>query len=701
MLTGSDGGNSSLRPRFLGGVVFTLLAIMLPICGSPYARAAEHLQLGDVFALRYASAPMVSSDGQRVFYLRNSMDILKDKRRSNLWMLASDGSDHRPLTSGPRSVSAPALSPDGQRIAYVDRDDLAAQIFVQWIDSGNKAQLTRTDEAPKNLSWSPDGRWLAFAMRVVVAAPSIGKMPSPPKGAEWAPPPVVVDRLVYRNDGAGIRPNAFYQLFVVPADGGALRQLTEGAYDHDGGIAWSVDSSALFFSANRGDDRWMNVVNSDLYRLNLASAEITQLTDRQGPDGSPRLSPDGKYLAYLGWDDDGMPYKVQRLYLMDLESANSRELLPTLDRSIGNPRWSENGEMLFFQFDDQGDTILATTDLQGRMQRLSGGLGGMSLGRPYSGAAFAVGGDDRYAITLGSTSRPADIAVGRPGGETMQLTDLNENGLGQRELGSVEERWFKSSAGGEDIQAWVALPPGFDPSVRYPLLLEIHGGPHTNYGARFSSEVQLYAAAGYVVVYVNPRGSTSYGERFANLIANNYPNEDYDDLMSAVDTVIAEGYVDPEQLFVTGGSGGGVLTAWIVGKTDRFRAAVVAKPVINWTSFVLTADNAPYFTRYWFPAMPWEEPEHYWKRSPLSLVGNVNTPTMLLTGEADLRTPISETEQYYQALRLRGVDTAMVRLPGAYHSIAKRPSQLMAKVASILAWFERYKPDTSTAPKES
>jgi dipeptidyl aminopeptidase/acylaminoacyl peptidase len=193
-----------------------------------------------------------------------------------------------------------------------------------------------------------------------------------------------------------------------------------------------------------------------------------------------------------------------------------------------------------------------------------------------------------------------------------------------------------------------------------------------------------------VVVYVNPRGSTSYGARFANLIHHNYPGQDYDDLMSAVDAVIQEGYVDPQQLYVTGGSGGGVLTAWIVGKTDRFRAAVVAKPVINWTSFVLTADNAPFFTRYWFAAMPWEDPMAYWKRSPLSLVGKVKTPTMLLTGQADLRTPITETEQYYQALKLRGIDTAMVRVPGASHSIAKRPSQLIAKVAAILAWFERY-----------
>jgi len=202
--------------------------------------------------------------------------------------------------------------------------------------------------------------------------------------------------------------------------------------------------------------------------------------------------------------------------------------------------------------------------------------------------------------------------------------------------------------------------------------------------------VQLYAAAGYVVLYANPRGSTSYGEEFGNLIHHAYPGNDYDDLLSIVDATIARGYVDTSRLFVTGGSGGGVLTAWIVGKTDRFRAAVVAKPVIHWTSFVLTADAYNFFYKYWFPGYPWDEIEHYWKRSPLSLVGNVKTPTMLLTGDADWRTPISESEQFYQALQLRGVDSALVRIPGASHGIASRPSRLIAKIAHILEWFARH-----------
>ena len=262
----------------------------------------------------------------------------------------------------------------------------------------------------------------------------------------------------------------------------------------------------------------------------------------------------------------------------------------------------------------------------------------------------------------------------------------------------MEEIWWESSHDGRRIQGWIVTPPGFDPAREYPLVLEIHGGPFANYGPRFSAEVQLYAAAGNVVLYTNPRGSTSYGQEFGNLIHHAYPGRDYDDLMSGVDAVMERGYVDGDRLYVTGGSGGGVLTAWIVGTTDRFRAAVVQKPVINWASFVLHADATPFFHKYWFPDFPWNAPEHYWERSPLSRVGNVTTPTMLLTGEDDYRTPMSETEQYYTALKLQGVPSVMVRIQEASHGIAARPSNLAAKVVHVLEWFRRYGMEEGEVP---
>ena len=303
-------------------------------------------------------------------------------------------------------------------------------------------------------------------------------------------------------------------------------------------------------------------------------------------------------------------------------------------------------------------------------------------------------------ITARTHTRPAGrsarqtLLPGRRGGAASRLTNLNDDLLAHKTLARVEEITWQSSVGAYELQGWLVTPPGFDPEKIYPLILEIHGGPFEAYGPHFTSDFQLYAAAGYVVLYTNPRGSTSYGDQFANEIHHNYPGQDYDDLMSGVDAVISRGFIDEDQLFVTGGSGGGVLSAWIVGKTDRFAGAVVVNPVINWASMTLYSDIHTFIPEYWFAKLPWEDPESYWVRSPLSLVGNVTTPTMLLTGENDLRTPMPESEQYYQALKLRKIDSALVRVPEETHGIEGRPSRLIAKADNILAWFARYRTDS-------
>ena len=314
------------------------------------------------------------------------------------------------------------------------------------------------------------------------------------------------------------------------------------------------------------------------------------------------------------------------------------------------------------------------------------------MGRPYTSGAFSVSNNGRYAATVANAQDLANIGVGTRRQDMRQLTDVNSDVFGQVELARVEEITWQSSADGQDIQGWIAYPPNFDPNGSYPMILEIHGGPHTAYGPNFSGEVQLMAAAGYVVFYTNPRGSTSYTEAFANEIDKDYPGQDADDLLSGVDALIARGFIDEERLFVTGGSGGGVLTAWLIGMDDRFAAAAVGKPVINWTSFVLSADIGPMIQPYWFGTLPWEDQENYWRRSPLSLVGNVETPTMVFVGGEDRRTPVHEAEQYYIALQMRDIPSRFVRIPGAYHGIASRPTRLMQKVGHILAWFEEYDP---------
>jgi acylaminoacyl-peptidase len=401
-------------------------------------------------------------------------------------------------------------------------------------------------------------------------------------------------------------------------------------------------------------------------------------------------SPDGKHIAYVGYDDKHQGYQVAQMYLMDLDGSHAHALTGSLDRDVSRARWSADSKEIYFSYNDHGPSKIAVMDLNGKVRVLADNLGGEDVARPYAAGEFSVSGNGRFAYTHESPAAPPALAVGTSAKDMAIVTSPSEALLNERTLGKVEEINFDSTADKRRMQGWVVYPPGFDPAKKYPLLLEIHGGPFAAYGPSFSSEMQLYAAAGYVVLYMNPRGSTGYGEEFGNLIHHDYPDKDYDDLISGVDAVIAKGSIDSGRLFVTGGSGGGVLTAWIVGHTDRFKAAVVVKPVINWTSFVLTGDVANFFYLYWFEGFPWDHQQSYWKRSPLAYVGNVHTPTMLMTGEADYRTPPSEAEQFYQALKLRKIDTALVRVPNASHDISARPSLLNAQVAYILAWFKSH-----------
>ena len=664
----------------------------VPPAAAP-AAGTPRFEPANVFDLEWAEDPQVSPDGRRVVYERHFMDIVHDRMRSTLWIVGVDGSDQRPLTTGNRNDASPRWSPDGRRLAYVSADENGhVQIFVRWMDTGQTAQVTSLLRAPRGVTWSPDGRRLAFTMFVPEKPAPFAPMPEAPAGATWADPPRVIQRLVYRADGDGYLEPGYRHLFVVSADGGTPRQLTQGAFDHGGRPAWTPDGMHLVVGGNRHPDAEYEPQDSEIYEVAVADGAIRALTDRRGPDQAPAVSPDGRMIAYTGFDDRYQGYQVTRLYVMNRDGTGARVVTPAFDRDVESPAWSGDGRGVFFATADHGNGKVAYATLDGKVNVIASDLGGGDLGRPYGGGTFSAATDGTVAYTWTRPDVPADVAVAARGATgTTRITHLNDDLFGHRTLAAIETITVPSSHDGRQIQGWIAKPPGFDPGKKYPLILEIHGGPFADYGDRFGAEIQLYAAAGYVVVYVNPRGSTSYGEEFGNLIHHAYPGHDYDDLMSAVDAVIARGYVDPDNLFVTGGSGGGVLTAWIVGKTDRFRAAVSAKPVINWHSFVLTADAAPFFYRYWFPAPPWERPDEYLKRSPLSLVGNVKTPTMLLTGERDYRTPISESEQFYQALKIRRVDAALVRIPDAPHAIIVRPSLLIAKVNYILAWFEKYR----------
>jgi acylaminoacyl-peptidase len=667
----------------------------LPLLGLPTAAADQpddtRFQPLDVFQLEFASDPQIAPDGKRIVYVRNFMDIMRDRRCSNLWIIDVETGEQRPLTTGKHRDGSPRWSPDGKRLVYTSTSGGLLQLYCRWMDTGQTAKLTDVTSAPVNPVWSPDGKSIAFAMHVDEPVKPYAEMPPKPAGAEWSAPPKVLRKVVYRRDGGGYVKDGNMQLMIVPAEGGTARQLSRGAHDHVDAV-WSPDGKALIFSANRHADGEYDPLNSEIYELTLADRRITELTKRQGPDSQPAISPDGKHIAYVGFDDQKRGYQAHRLYVMTRDGTGVRQLAENLDRDVYSPEWKKDGSGVYFLYEDGGTSRIGFASSAGDTKQVAADIGGLDLGRPYSGGSFSVAKDGTVAFTLGRPDHPADVAVQRPGhSEPQRLTRLNDDLLGHKSLGEVEEITYKSACDGRKVQGWIVKPPHFDPKKKYPLILEIHGGPYANYGTRFSAEIQLYAAAGYVVLYTNPRGSTGYGEEFAQLINGNYPGNDFDDLMSGVDAVVDRGYIDKDNLFVTGGSGGGILTAWIVCKTNRFRAAVAVKPVINWYSIALTSDISVYVTRNWFPGPPWENTEQYLKHSPISLVGNVKTPTMLMTGEEDFRTPMSESEQFYQALKLRKVDTALVRVPGASHDIGARPSQTIAKVAHILKWFETHR----------
>jgi dipeptidyl aminopeptidase/acylaminoacyl peptidase len=676
----------------IGAALLSLFALFAP---SIAQTAKPVLQPLDVFDLQWVSDPQISPDGRSIAYVRKSFDIKTDRPRGTIWLIGVDGKHARPLSTVRSAV--PRWSPDGTRLAYFgEATDGSTQLFVYWIESGATAAISNFTESPSSLVWAPDGRWLAFTMPVAAERkPLKVDLPEAPKNAKWADPPKLIDRMVFRADGEGYLPNVFSQLFIIGADGGAARQLTQGDFDTQGTPAFAVDGKSVLITANRRADADYEPLDSEIYRVELSDDSIHALTDRRGPDHHPAVSPDGKHIAYLGFDDKRLGYQATQLYVMDSDGSHSHSLTPNLDRDAATPRWTGDSRQLIFQYEDRGSTKIAAIDLGGKIRVLADDLGGNDVTRPYSGGSFSIattsgGANPRFAYTQASPLAPAALASGTSAHDIVTLTALSDTLLRYRTLGAVEEVSFDSSVDHRRIQGWVVKPPGFDAAKKYPLLLEIHGGPFAGYGPSFAAELQLYAAAGYVVLYLNPRGSTGYGEAFADLIHHDYPDNDYGDLMSGVDAVVGRGYIDPQRLFVTGGSGGGVLTAWIVGHTDRFRAAVVVKPVINWTSFVLTADMTNYFYRYWFDGFPWDDVQSYWKRSPLAYVGNVRTPTMLMTGEVDYRTPSSEAEQFYQALKLRKIDTALVRVPNASHDISARPSLLIDKVIYVLAWFKSH-----------
>jgi len=645
-----------------------------------YGQEKLKLSLDHYKNYEWTSNPTISPNGEQILYSRSWINLIDDKRETDLWIMNKNGSTNRFFLNG----SNGKWSPDGSKIAFIKKGEPnGTQIFIKYLGvEGEPTQITKLEKSPSSMEWSPDGKFIAFLMHVSseAALDPIG-VPERPKGATWTKGPQVIDQVDYSQDRVGFLERGFRQIFVVPSEGGTERQITFGEFDNiSGGISWLKDSESIVFSSYQKEDAEYARGQSNLYSVNINNLNLIELTSREGTESSPTVSPDGSKIAFVGSTWTKNFYHDRKMYVMDIDGSNLRCITESLDQTPSPGVWGKNSSGVYFNVREFGQSNVYHADIKGKVKKITNGNHMLTMNDLVGSDAVA---------TWTDPSNPSDIisfSIDKPN-KINRLTDVNKDIFYNVEFGEVEEITYKS-VDEKYVQGWIVKPPNFDSNKKYPLVLRIHGGPHSMYHVGFNYNFQLHAAQDQVVLYTNPRGSTGYGYDFANAIQNAYPGNDYDDIMYGVDEVISRGYIDENRMYVYGGSGGGVLTSWIVGKTDRFAAASVNYPVTNWFSFVGTTDGATWY--YNFKNYPWEDPSEHIKRSPLMYVANVKTPTMLMCGEEDLRTPISQTEEYYQALKMNKVPTVMIRFKDEYHGTSSKPSNFLRTHGYINAWFDKH-----------
>jgi dipeptidyl aminopeptidase/acylaminoacyl peptidase len=669
----------------------TLLGFLLvSLCFGALAQSKKGTLDKETFMnMESVSNPAISPDGKLIVFTRTWVDKVKDEYQSNIWIVDVEGTRVRELTSGTWRDSGPVWSPDGKRIAFLSDRDGTNQVHVLWVDTREVAQLTHLEQAPSGINWSPDGKQIAFTAFEPDNDPILAvKLPERPRGAQWARPAVLVNRLAWAADGRGPLPMGYTQVYSIDSSlGGTPRQITSAKYNHNT-PAWSADGQTIYISSIRKPDAEYLHGDSEIYAVDMKTLEVKPLTDRKGPDGNPQVSPDGHWIAYIGYDEKGYTNHVASLYLMDNAGGNKKLWVGSLPSSPRGARWSADRSGVYYDMEEQGSSHIYFAGVDGKVRKVTDGT--------HVLAGYSIANNGQVAAVRTSFKDPGELVTFnvRSAANMKELVDVNQDVVAGARLGDADELWFKSKDGLK-VQGWLIKPADFDPAKKYPMVLWIHGGPWSMYSVAFSWSFQNFSANGYGVLFLNPRGSTGYGQDFVNGIQYSYPGKDYDDLMAGVDAALAKGWIDDKNLFVCGGSGGGVLTAWIVGHTDRFAAAVSMRPVINWHSFVGTTDGQSWY--YQFQKYPWEDPMEYAVRSPLHYVANVKTPTMVMTGEADLRTPIRQSEEFYRALKMLKKDTLLVRMPDEYHGW-RRPSHQLLQQLYLLAWFEKHSRKEKTNP---
>jgi len=669
-------------------VVLALASLVAFTTAAQETRSSTRLTNDHYFDFERVSNAQISPDGARIVYTRQQANKIEDRWDSSLWIMNADGSQHRFLTKG----ANPRWSSDGKRILYIaDGEPRGPQIFVRWIDTdGPATQITHATEKVADARWSPDGKSIAFSMFVPEKDAWNISMPRAPEGAKWTGAPRVVETLHYRQDQVGFLADGQNHLFVVSADGGAARQLTSGKWSAGAGelrgavpLDWTPDSKAVVFQADRSAEADLHYQTSQLLVIDIASGAVRELVAKPGSWSRPTVSPDGKTVAFTGYPQSKRTHSVSDLYVIPFAGGEMRKISGDYDRDPVTLRWTPDSAGLYFDAEDHGSRNIQFVALAGgAVKPVTTGTHVLTMDSSSSDL-MAVG-------TRTDPQNPPEVVrynLRRPA-EMTKLTNVNAGLLAGMHLAKTEEINFTSTANAK-VQGWVVKPPDFDATKKYPLILEIHGGPFSMYSVAFNYMFQNFAANDYLVLYLNPRGSTGYGTAFSGGIDHNYPGPDYDDLMAGVDATIAQGSVDTSHMYVSGCSGGGVLSSWVIGHTDRFAAAAVRCPVIDWLSMTGNTD-IPLFTYSFFQKPFWEDPSDWLSHSSVMTVGKVTTPTLLMTGVLDRRTPMPQTEEYYAALKVRGVPVKLLQFEGEYHGTGSKPSNFIRTQLYMMSWFKKY-----------
>ena len=655
----------------------------------------------DLYAFQLISDPRISSDGKLAVYAQSRVDRETEKKHADLWVVSTEGGTPRRFTHGDHADHAPRFSPDGKTIAFLSNreDEKQQQIYRIPVAGGEAERVTDLKGSIQSFSWSPDGNRLLLQFRAKDAEQI--EREEDEKKKELGVVSRRVTRLFFKLDGLGYLSDERQHVWMVDVDSGATSQLTTGDVHREWDPAWSPDGSQIVFCSNRSDDPDRDHYATDLFLIQPTGDAERRLETPFGPKGLPSFSPDGRWIAYYGVEGKD-PWGQARLWVVPIDgSAPARCLTKDHDFNVAcdttndmgsppqmPPTWSLDSSRIYVQVSHHGRTTLKAVDLEGAVNDV--------IDEPGVVGAFTFDREQkRLLYFFGSMTDPGQVWV-RDGidGPSRSLTQVNREILDAIDLGKVEEIWFKRPDD-NDLHGWILTPPGFDPVEKYPSILEIHGGPQTQYGWFFMHEFFVLAAQGYVVHFFNPRGGQGYGDAHCRAIANDWGNVDYADVMAWVDLVSSRPYIDTGRMGVTGGSYGGYMTNWIIARSDRFGAAVTQRSVSNLTSMWGSSDFNWAFQDLFGDVPPWEGIENYWRQSPLSEFANVKTPTLVIHSENDLRANIEQGEQVFVALKYLGVETEMIRYPDEPHGLSRtgRTDRRIDRLNRIAGWFDRFLKD--------